>query len=76
MNIGDRVRVRIIETGEWVRGAAESMNGKTGTVKEVRASGQVLVTFDTPAEPWWAHQSPVLGFHFEENELEKLEEIK
>lgn len=70
---GDRVRVRIATSGGWASGAVESMNGLDGTVAEVRLSGQVFVRFDEPARPWWQHQTPPRGYHFDVKELDLIE---
>ena len=70
MNIGDRVRVNITKPETYARGAVECLNGKTGTIEEIKRMGAlILVRFDEPIKAWWNGQSPVSSFHFHPNEL-------
>lgn len=70
LEIGARVRVQISKPEEYAQGAAESMNGKTGVIVELRKDGKAwLVRFDTPVKKWWTHQSSFNAFWFEPHEL-------
>lgn len=73
LDVGTRVRVCISKPDEYAHGAAESLNGKTGVIEQLRRDGSMwLVTFDEPAAPWSANQQPCTGFWFEPYELEVL----
>ena len=77
--LGERVRISIRDPNEYAKGAAEALHGKTGTITElgdmIRRTpyNGVLVTFDTPADPWWTWQEPVKAFFFEPHDLETAE---
>jgi hypothetical protein len=73
--IGQRVRVRIVNPKEYAMGAAESLDGKTGTIERLRSDGKAwLVAFDAPAKPWWTHGGACSGFWHAPEELEALKE--
>lgn len=77
--IGARVRVRIKRPETYASGAAANLDGKPGIVAELtpesdawgrpRGDRRALVRFDSPANPWWAHQRPVAAFWFAPSEL-------
>jgi hypothetical protein len=72
--VGDRVRVDITKPSIWHRGAFANLNGKVGTVEEVKSTyGQIdnyiLVRFDIPVEPWHENALPHTAFHFDFDEL-------
>jgi hypothetical protein len=83
LEIGRRVRVQIANPEEYAQGCAESLNGKTGVIEELRRDGKSpvsrdltrlvaamwLVRFDTPAKPWSGNQLPVNAFWFEPIDL-------
>jgi hypothetical protein len=72
-NHGDRVRVAIPRPNEYARGAAEALDGKMGTIDEVRGDGaRYLVAFDEPAVPWHANALPIRAFWFEGDELAEV----
>ena len=80
----DRVHIQIADTSRFARGAAECLDGKTGTVTEVMehsVNGKwngiergpaVLVEFDEPARPWWTNQTPCAAFWFRPEDLTKI----
>jgi hypothetical protein len=68
--IGARVRVQISKPEEYAQGCAESLDGKTGVIEELRRDGKMwLVRFDTPAKPWHSHSLPHAAFWFEPQDL-------
>ena len=68
----DRVVVDIKSSG-WAMGAAESMNGACGVVREVKTyyastgyplpEPMALVRFDSPCARWWGNGPGVDAFH-------------
>lgn len=72
--VGDKVRVCIQHPDHYATGSAECLDGKTGTVSQVRIVGNLpnhaLVEFDTPAATWWSAQSPCKAFWFDLGELQ------
>lgn len=73
--VGDRVQVVIVDARYWNAGAVTSMNGKVGTVREVKPNyttgPAVLVEFDEPAESWHSHATPTTSFHFGVREVRR-----
>jgi hypothetical protein len=77
--VGDRVKVAIRDAtrDQWAIGAADALNGTTGTVTEIKEGVSIppflghLVTFDAPAPTWWANQSPPLASWFEADDLQE-----
>lgn len=77
MKVGDKVQVNISNVERYAFGCANCLNGKFGTITQVAdppqnwflAPANCLVAFDSPAEPWWANQSPVTGFWFSPDDL-------
>ena len=79
MNLTIGMKVRTSVRRPYAKGAAEVLNGQTGTVTTIReptlterpssAKTGVLVTFDEPLEGWWTHQSPVTAFWFDPDEV-------
>jgi hypothetical protein len=71
LKVGDRVTVRILHPIAYAVGAVASLDGKTGTVTSLPASGSHCVEFDSPARPWHNNQAPCRAFHFDRSELVK-----
>jgi hypothetical protein len=73
---GARVRVAIKDRNEYAHGAAESLDGHTGTIERAGRPGY-LVKFDAPLpRTWWTHQSPVTAFWFARKDLKPEETTK
>ncbi len=79
--LGDRVRVKIADRDTYAVGAAEALDGKTGTIVGTSSEGaravgigEYLVEFDTPAPKWWAHQTPATAMHFDFDDLDLAHE--
>lgn len=69
LTVGARVLVKIKNRSEYAYGCAQSLDGKTGTIDEVKSDSRVLVMFDIPAKPWSANQLPCKAFWFDRREL-------
>lgn len=69
MNIGDRVKIVVQDYDKYATGCAECLDGVTGTIKEIKQGGSVLVSFDKPAKTWWTHQTPPTSFHIPKTDL-------
>lgn len=68
MNTNTRVVVCLNNYQKYTIKAAISMDGKTGTIIEVKEN-KYLIQFDIPANPWWENQLPVNSFWFDREEL-------
>ncbi len=81
MQTGNRVTIAIRNPSEWAMGAAEVLNGKTGTIEEVQEcermtkyplkKAKYLVRFDTPAGTWSTNQTPPASFWFDSDEVKQ-----
>lgn len=70
---GDRVRISIDNRERWNASAADALHGQVGTVEEIRAYGNTLVTFDAPIPSPWKWGSPITAFWFDRDEVKPLE---
>ena len=71
--VGDRVQVAIRYRARWAHGAAEALDGLTGTVEKLKEREPcVLVRFDAPAPTWSAHQTPPTAHWFDCSEVAEL----
>ena len=69
--IGRRVRVEIDNMDRWNLEAATALNGKAGTIRQMNTRGQVLVEFDTRAEPFGIQHQGSMMFWFTLDDLNK-----
>ena len=70
-----RVKVNITHPEYYSKGAARSLNGKTGVIIENRndlSEPKILVKFDTPFTPWWSGQLPGNMFWFAYSDLQNI----
>ena len=79
LDIGIRVRVAIIDREQWAVGAADSLNGLTGTIVDYKADygfiepeGCYLVELDREPKKWSTHQTPGRGWWFSPRDLQPL----
>ena len=74
MEMGQRVKIGINKPEIWVKAAVGCLNGKTGTVEQIKdysrfSENNILVRFDTPAPIWWTNQTPWTAGWFNEKDL-------
>ena len=71
-----RVKVSIKNTARYAYGCANSLQGKTGQIVNGKTDydGEAvsLVSFDTPAKPWWNGQRPIELFWVPASDLTAL----
>jgi len=82
--VGDRVKISIVDSSNYAKGAYESLNSLKGEIEEVKDMScwttreykdpkeiqqMYLVRFAEPPKAWWTHQRPSSGFHFPESDL-------
>ena len=72
MKVGTRVRIANLQPDEWAYKSIECLDGRVGTINEVKCLDRYLVAFDTPVKSWWEHGSAVHAFHFDGRELEEI----
>ena len=76
VNVGDKVKVDIKESGVFTVMAYKKLQGKMGTVEIVEFKhmfpdfGKILVKFDTPAERFYINGSEHTHFWFASKNLE------
>lgn len=80
---GARVRISLHDPSKWARGAAQALNGLTGTIREIKTlhnagitsytiTARCLVELDTPPPAWWAGQRPSLSWWFSAEDLQDV----
>ena len=82
--VGDRVKISIIDSSNYAKGAYESLQSLKGEIEEVKDMSNwtriaykdlkkiqpmYLVRFEKPPKAWWTHQRPSSAFHFPESDL-------
>jgi len=68
MDINQKVKISIQDRSVWDMGAADSMDGATGTIETIKGD-KALVNFNHPIKCWKSYQLPVTGFWFDKTDL-------